>query len=99
MKLMAEKIFRTTDPEHPAWRPSTRSGNYLVSGPIQVLNFTYFEKDFPDTFRTAVRRSATRSQKRGWEKVVAFQTRNPMHRAHEELCQMAIERRQAPTAW
>jgi len=65
-------------------------GNKMISGPIQVLNFSYFEKEFPDTFRTAV---SIREEiaTRGWEKVVAFQTRNPMHRAHEELCRMAME--------
>ena len=57
---------------------------------IQVLNFSYFQADFPDTFRTAVE-IRNEIAERGWEKVVAFQTRNPMHRAHEELCRMAME--------
>ena len=54
------------------------------------MNFSYFEQDFADTFRTAVE-IREEIQKYGWEKVVAFQTRNPMHRAHEELCKMALE--------
>jgi sulfate adenylyltransferase len=55
-----------------------------------LLNYSYFEKDFPDTFRTAYE---IRDEiiNRGWEKVVAFQTRNPMHLAHEELCRMAYK--------
>jgi sulfate adenylyltransferase len=55
-----------------------------------VLNFSYFESEFPETFRTAyqIRREM---EDLGWERVVAFQTRNPMHRAHEELCRMAYE--------
>jgi sulfate adenylyltransferase len=61
-----------------------------LSGPIEVLNFSYFQSDFPDTFRTAVE-IRNEIQERGWDKVVAFQTRNPMHRAHEELCRMAME--------
>jgi len=87
---MAEKIFGTTDSAHPGAATFTTLGNYVVSGPIQVLNFSYFQSDFPDTFRTAVeiRNEIT---ERGWKKVVAFQTRNPMHRAHEELCKMASE--------
>jgi sulfate adenylyltransferase len=55
-----------------------------------VLNFSYFETDFPDTFRTAYQLRA-QMQQLGWNKVVAFQTRNPMHRAHEELCRMAYQ--------
>jgi sulfate adenylyltransferase len=88
IRLMVEKVFRTTDPAHPGVAAFTSMGNYLVSGPIKVLNFSYFETDFPETFRTAyrIREEIT---KMGWEKVVAFQTRNPMHRAHEELCKMA----------
>jgi sulfate adenylyltransferase len=63
----------------------------VLAGPIQVLNFSYFASEFPDTFRTAVDIRAEIAE-RGWDKVVAFQTRNPMHRAHEELCRMAMER-------
>lgn len=65
-------------------------GRVCVSGPIQVLHFSYFQDDFPDTFRTAVE-IRNEIAERGWNKVVAFQTRNPMHRAHEELCRMALE--------
>ncbi|MHA7816674.1 MAG: sulfate adenylyltransferase [Pseudohaliea sp.] len=87
---MAAKIFRTLDPEHPGVATFTSLGRRLLSGPIQVLNFSYFETDFPETFRTAVQ-IRDEIAARGWEKVVAFQTRNPMHRAHEELCRMAMQ--------
>jgi len=88
--FMAENIFGTLDAEHPGVKTFKSLGNALLSGPIQVLNFSYFQADFPDTFRTAVEIRNEISE-RGWEKVVAFQTRNPMHRAHEELCRMAME--------
>jgi sulfate adenylyltransferase len=88
---MAEKIFRTLDPKHPGVATFTSLGRTLVSGPIQVLSFSYFQADFPDTFRTAVE-IRNEIAEHGWEKVVAFQTRNPMHRAHEELCRMAMEK-------
>ena len=88
MKMMAEKIFRTLDPKHPGVGTFTSLGRFVISGPIQVLNFSYFQSDFPDTFRTAVE-IRNEIAERGWKKVVAFQTRNPMHRAHEELCKMA----------
>ena len=94
MKLMTEKIFRTTDPAHPGVNAFNSVGKIAVSGPIKVLNFSYFETDFPDTFRTAYQ-IREEIKKLGWEKVVAFQTRNPMHRAHEELCRMAFERLEA----
>ncbi len=85
---MEEKIFRTLDPKHPGVATFTGLGRFVVSGPIEVLNFSYFQQDFPDTFRTAVE-IRNEIAERGWQTVVAFQTRNPMHRAHEELCKMA----------
>src|SRR5581483_913150 len=94
IKHMAQKIFGTLDAKHPGVATFTTLGNTLLSGPIEVLNYSYFEKEFPDTFRTAVQIRAEIA-KRGWKKVVAFQTRNPMHRAHEELCRMAMERLKA----
>jgi sulfate adenylyltransferase len=91
MQTMTEKTFRTTDPEHPGVAAFNSQGRMAIAGPIQVLNFSYFMTDFPDTFRTAVEIRNEISE-RGWKKVVAFQTRNPMHLAHEELCHMAMER-------
>jgi sulfate adenylyltransferase len=90
MRLMTEKVFRTTDIEHPGVKAFNAAGNIAVSGPIKLLNYSYFEKDFPDTFRTAYE-IRDEIANRGWEKVVAFQTRNPMHLAHEELCRMAYK--------
>ncbi len=91
MQLMTEKVFRTTDMEHPGVATFNSQGRFAISGPIQVLNFSYFQTDFPDTFRTAVE-IRNEIKEHGWKKVVAFQTRNPMHLAHEELCHMAMER-------
>ena len=88
---MAQKIFGTVDPKHPGVATFTTLGDTVLSGPIQVLNYSYFQSEFPETFRTAVEIRNEIAQ-RGWNKVVAFQTRNPMHRAHEELCRMAKER-------
>jgi sulfate adenylyltransferase len=90
MKMMTDKIFRTDDPKHPGVAAFNSVGKTVISGPIQVLSFSYFEKEFPETFRTAYQIRAE-MEKLGWKKVVAFQTRNPMHRAHEELCRMAYE--------
>ena len=85
---LIEQTFRTTDPAHPGVEAFTEMGDQVISGAIQVLNYSYFRSDFPDTFRTASEIRAD-IEKRGWDTVVAFQTRNPMHRAHEELCKIA----------
>ena len=85
------RIFGTDDCNHPGVNKFKKLGNYLVSGSIEVSQLSTFPMDHPDTFRTA-------SQLReiitdlGWRKIVAFQTRNPMHRAHEEVCRIACER-------
>ena len=91
MKFMTQKVYRTEDVDHPGVKAFNNQGRFAVSGPIQVLHFSYFQDDFPDTFRTAVE-IRNEIKERGWKKVVAFQTRNPMHLAHEELCHMAMER-------
>jgi sulfate adenylyltransferase len=88
---MAAQVFGTLDDAHPGVAVFRNLGNYCVSGDIKVLNLSYFETEFPGTFKTAVE-LRDEIRERGWEKVVAFQTRNPMHLAHEELCRMAMER-------
>lgn len=85
------KVFGTPDTAHPGVAVFRDLGTFCVSGEIEVLNFSYFGEEFPGTFRTAVQ-IREEIEARDWDKVVAFQTRNPMHLAHEELCRMAQER-------
>ncbi len=88
---IVSNIFGTIDDNHPGVKNFKDQGKYIISGSIEVLNYSYFPSDFPETFATApgIREMLTKA---GWSKTVAFQTRNPMHRAHEELCKMAYER-------
>ena len=65
MRVMTEKVYRTTDPEHPGVAAFNTQGRIALSGPIQVLNFSYFITDFPDTFRTAVE-IRNEIAERGW---------------------------------
>lgn len=90
MAIMTDKVYGTSDPEHPGVGAFNSQGRFAVSGTIKVLNFSYFQSEFPDTFRTAVE-IRNDIKERGWNTIVAFQTRNPMHRAHEELCKMAMD--------
>ena len=88
VKVIIENTYRTTDHEHPGVATFLSLGNVVISGPIQALNYSYFRDEFPNTFRTAVE-IRNEIAEHGWQVVVGFQTRNPMHRAHEELCKMA----------
>jgi sulfate adenylyltransferase len=91
MEEICTGVYRTSDPDHPGVNEFMCQGRTLLSGTIRVLNFSYFKSDFEETFRTAVEiRDAI--AKNGWATTVAFQTRNPMHLAHEELCRIAMER-------
>ena len=91
MALMTEKVYATNDREHPGVAAFNAQGRIAISGDVEVLNYSYFATDFANTFRTAVE-IRTEIEKRGWNRVVAFQTRNPMHLAHEELCHIAMDR-------
>lgn len=91
LTTLCQQVYGTTDKEHPGVAEFLAQGNTVVAGAIEVLNYSYFSSDFPDTFRTAVE-IRNEIAERGWNKIVAFQTRNPMHRAHEELCHMAMQR-------
>lgn len=90
-QFIAKKVFGTNDEEHPGVQTFLNQGRFIISGDIQVLNHSYFETEFPETYMTAYQ-IRDEIKQRGWSKVVAFQTRNPMHRAHEELCKIALER-------
>ena len=86
---VAEKVFRTTDRRHPLVAEMDRWGKLNVSGRLRVLSLPA-RHDFRELRRTPAEVRVL-LQQRGRENVVAFQTRNPMHRAHEELTRRAAE--------
>lgn len=88
-KREAAAVYRTTDTAHPGVARLYAEGNTLVGGPITVVrrcDRAPFEENWADPRET---RQAFRE--RGWRRIVAFQTRNPIHRAHEYLQKCALE--------
>ncbi len=84
----AQQVFRTTDAAHPGVaRLYSQKPNYL-SGRVTV-----FERPEPEFPELALDPRDTRAAfaERGWKRVVGFQTRNPIHRAHEYLTKVALE--------
>jgi sulfate adenylyltransferase len=86
----AEGVFRTTDPRHPLVAEMNTWGLWYISGPLRVVNLPR-HYDFVELRRTPAEVRQLLAE-RGASKVVAFQTRNPMHRAHEELTKRAAEK-------
>ncbi|NIV71345.1 sulfate adenylyltransferase [Candidatus Saccharibacteria bacterium] len=88
-KVEAKNVFRTEDEHHPGVSYVYAQGNHLVGGEITMLNRPNHE-NFLDHRRDPAHTRKIFS-KNGWETVVAFQTRNPIHRAHEYLQKCALE--------
>ena len=84
------QVYKTTDEEHPGVKMVMAQGKYNLAGPIKVLSDGGFKAKYGEQFMTPMETRAE-FEKRGWSKVAAFQTRNPMHRSHEYLAKIAIE--------
>ena len=84
----ARKVFGTEDPKHPLVAEMQRWGKLNISGRLQVLQLPRYY-DFQD-LRLTPAEVRTRLESMGRQNVVAFQTRNPLHRAHEELTKRAV---------
>ncbi len=84
-----ETVFKTTDTEHPGVQMVMAQGDINLAGPVKVLS----QGGFPTAFSNYMTPTETRTlfEAKGWSTVVAFQTRNPMHRSHEYLVKVAIE--------
>ncbi|MEL7241807.1 MAG: sulfate adenylyltransferase [Cyanobacteria bacterium J06641_2] len=85
----AEQVYRTSEQAHPGVKAMLQEGNVYLGGPIKLVNSVPYQ-DFLDYRLTP---EATRAEfaKREWNTVVAFQTRNPIHRAHEYITKIALE--------
>ncbi len=86
----AMKVYRTTDDEHPGVAAIRAEGSRCIAGGIAA-------DALPDHDEAFMRRYLTPEEtkrdfaERGWQRIVAFQTRNPIHRAHEYLTKAALE--------
>lgn len=85
----AKKVFRTDDENHPGVKKVYEAGKFCLGGPLHYVN-QHPELEFPEYNLTPAQTRAE-FDKRGWKTVVAFQTRNPIHRAHEYLTKVALE--------
>jgi sulfate adenylyltransferase len=85
----ARRVFRTDDPKHPGVAALLAQGDVMLAGDVHVLDrprldeFEQYHNDPADLRR--------KFQERGWKTIVGFQTRNPIHRAHEYILKCALE--------
>jgi sulfate adenylyltransferase len=92
-KLEIPSVFRTEDPAHPGVKQVMDEGDVCLAGPVEVVKVCV-DPDGPEAFldhRLTPEQTRSEFHKRGWKTVCAFQTRNPIHRAHEYLCKVAQE--------
>ncbi|MBI4209269.1 MAG: sulfate adenylyltransferase [Deltaproteobacteria bacterium] len=85
----AAKVYKTIDRSHPSVDFLFQSGDVIVAGPLQVLELPN-QSEFPKNRLTPEQTRKIFSE-RGWQRVVGFQTRNPIHRAHEYIQKCAME--------
>ncbi len=88
-KQEASEVYRTTEEAHPGVQALYAQGKMLVAGPVQLLE----PPDYPaySPYHLTPEESRQAFRKRGWRTVVGFQTRNPVHRAHEYIQKCALE--------
>jgi sulfate adenylyltransferase len=85
----ARLVLGTTDSRHPLISEMSHWGNIYLSGNLQVLDLPHYN-DFTE-LRLTPTQTRTRLTEMGYQNVVAFQTRNPMHRIHEELTKRSAD--------
>ena len=85
----ARHIFRTEDPAHPGVEWLATAGDFSLAGSVQM--FENWEFKIPGGLPFSPRKVRALITERGWKKVVGFQTRNPIHRAHEFCTKIALE--------
>ncbi len=85
-----EHVFRTTDPKHPGVAKVMGQGEVNLAGRVTALSEGIYPQQYKGLYYRPAETRALFTDK-GWSRVAAFQTRNPMHRSHEYLAKIAIE--------
>ena len=83
-------VFGTTDTDHPGVKKVMEQADVNLAGRVEVFSQGEFPTEYAGIYMTPTQ---TREEfaKKGWKKVAAFQTRNPMHRSHEYLAKISVE--------
>ena len=84
----AAAVFGTADHNHPGVEYLYKKGDWLLAGEVKAIERRV--SGFPE-YEFSPRQLRAEFQRRGWRSIVAFQTRNPIHRAHEYLQKVALE--------
>lgn len=85
----AQKVYGTTNKDHPGVRAMYNKGEIYLGGSIEVIK-PVPHKDF-QSYRLTPAASRSKFEELGWKTIAAFQTRNPIHRAHEYITKVALE--------
>lgn len=85
----SQHVFRTEDSAHPGVDWLRNSGDFSLAGSVET--FENWKFNLPGELLFSPREVKAETIKRGWKKVVGFQTRNPIHRAHEFVTKVALE--------
>lgn len=85
-----EAVFGTRDPIHPGVAKVLAQGAINLGGPVEVLSEGSYRARYPHLLLSPTE-MRHRFQERGWSRVAALQTRNPLHRSHEYLAKLALE--------
>jgi len=91
LENFAQKCFGTTEDKHPGVAAIKRGGNKFIAGPLEMVNRPLRKEDIKEKYFLDPADTRAEFEKRGWKTIVAFQTRNPIHRAHEYLIKCAQE--------
>lgn len=87
-KHLVEKVYRTTEEKHPGVAYTLSRGDVYLAGPLEVLEPRDVEHQ---EYNLTPEQTRKAFEEKGWKRIVAFQTRNPIHRAHEYLTKCALE--------
>ena len=85
----AVAVYRTDEEAHPGVKAVYDSGDYCIAGDLEVISLPVHD-DFQN-YRMTPAETRAEFARRGWTTVVGFQTRNPIHRAHEYIQKCALE--------